>query len=145
MGAYTIRVNDWSRNMLRNMLDEEFYQRMKDNKSPEHTNPITGQANWELFREQASWYTMSGLPLHSWIPFTQLPNYGFHVNKSSETNYSVDEHLENVEIFPTEWNVTHIPEEDGQDRFYINPTATEDTILRHFAGGRAWRKEYFER
>ena len=143
MGAYTIRVNDWSRNMLRNMLDEEFYQRMKDNKAPEHTNPITGQPNWELFREQASWYTMSGLPLHSWAPFAQLPNYGFHMNKSSETIYSVEELLENVEIFPTEWNVTHIPEEDGEDRFYINPTATEDTILRHFAGGRAWRAHYF--
>ena len=144
MGAYTIRVNDWSRQMFRNMLDEDFYQRMKNNSSPEHKNPITGQPNWELFREQASWYTMTGLPLHSWEPFAKLPNYGFNSNPSSETIYSVEELLENVEIFPTEWNVTHIPEEDGPDRFYINPTIKENTIFRHWAGGRVWRQDYFK-
>ena len=75
MGAYTIRINDWSKTMHKNMRDEDFYNRMKNNDSPPHRNPIAECPNWQIFREQASWYTMTGLPIHSWEPFASLQNY----------------------------------------------------------------------
>jgi len=143
MGYYTLKVNEWSRTMINKLLDEELYKRMKNNISPPHKNLITGGPNWEIFREQAAWYTLTGIITHSWKSFLDLPNFGFHSAKSSETIYSLKELNNHVEIFQPEWNVTHINEEDGYNNFYINPTKKEDTIIRHFAAGRKWRKEYF--
>lgn len=130
MGAYTIRVNEWSKEMLRHMLDEGFYQRMKDNH------------HWQSFREQAAWYTMTGTVYHSWVPFTDMPNYGFHSDVTPEVKYSLKELEEHVQIFPTEWNVTHVAGEGFNDYFMI-PTKRCDTVFRHFAGGQRWQTEYF--
>lgn len=143
MGFYVIKVNDWSARMLNSILDDGRYERMKNNITPPHQNLITKQPNWEIFREQAAWYTLAGIMTHSWESFLTMKNYGFHSAKSQETIYSLEELDKHVEILPPEWNVTHIPEEDGNDRFYINPTLKQDTILRHFAAGRQWRQEYF--
>ena len=130
MGAYTIRVNDWSREMLRHMLDDEFYGRMKN----DH--------HWKSFREQAAWYTMTGTIYHSWVPFSDMPNYGFHSSPTRELKYTLEELEENVQVFPTEWNVTHIAGEGFNDYFMI-PTVRQKTVFRHFAGGQRWQSEYF--
>ena len=98
---------------------------------------------WEIFREQASWYSLAGIQRHSWIPFSLMPHYGWHSGHTEDAMYSFEELYKNVEILDTNWNVTHIPEEDGEDQFYMLPTRKEDVIVRHFAGGRAWRKDYF--
>ena len=57
--------------------------------------------------------------------------------------FEINRIYENVEVLDPNWNVTHIPEEDGQDQFYMLPTRKEDVIIRHFAGGRTWRADYF--
>ena len=130
MGAYTIRVNEWTKEMLQVMLSEELY---KSCKNEEH---------WQSFREQAAWYTMCGIPAHSWVPFNELPDYGFHMKKSANLKYSVEDLHKNVEVFPTEWNVTHVAGEGFNDYFMI-PTHRSKTIFRHFAGGGLWDEKYF--
>ena len=131
MGAYTLTVNEWSRHLLEKILEEDLFQRMKD------------APHWQSFREQACWYTMTGLPAHSWVPFTDMPNNGFHSHVTNELYYSLDELKEHVEIFSTEWNVTHVAGEGFND-FFMIPTDRSDTIFRHFAGGQRWQEEYFE-
>ena len=130
MGAYTIKVNDWSRKMIKNMLDESRYERLKN-------TPI-----WKMWNDQASWYALAGVKRHSWVPFDELPNNGWHSKDSPDTVYSLEELEEHVEIFPVEWNVTHIAGE-GFNEFFINPSHRKDTIFRHFAGGPAWDERYF--
>jgi hypothetical protein len=130
MGAYTITINEWSRKLMKNILDAARFERLKN------------MPHWQTFREQACWYTMCGIQPHSWIPFTELPNYGFHELQNDEVVYSLDELQNHVEIFPTEWNVTHVAGEGFNDYFMI-PTNRKKTIFRHFAGGQRWQKEYF--
>jgi hypothetical protein len=130
MGAYTIRVNEWSRNMLKLMLSEDLYEKCR---SEDH---------WVAFREQAAWYTMCGIPPHSWVPFNEMQDFGFHTRKTSSLKFSLSELRENVEVFPTEWNVTHVAGEGFNDYFMI-PTHRNETVFRHFAGGGLWDESYF--
>lgn len=130
MGAYTLRVNDWSIEMLSMMLSDDFYEKCKN------------ENHWLSFREQAAWYTMSGILPHSWEPFNSMINYGFHSRITSNLKYSLEELQEHVEVFPTEWNVTHVAGEGFNDYFMI-PTNRKNTIFRHFAGGGLWDETYF--
>ena len=143
MGLYSLKVNEWSVEMLDNLLSEERYDKYKDYKTTGSMNEFS--SFWEIFREQASWYSLAGIQRHSWIPFFLMSHYGWHSEHREDTIYSLEELYKNVEILDTNWNVTHIPEEDGDDQFYMNPTQRDQTIVRHWAGGRRWRKEYFER
>ncbi len=142
MGLYSLRVNDWSKELLNNILDDKRYEKYKDLKTIGSMNESS--SFWEIFREQASWYSLAGIQRHSWTPFILMKHYGWHSNKNEDTVYSLEELYKNVEILNTNWNVTHIPEEDGQNQFYMIPTKPEHTVVRHFAAGRQWRKEYFK-
>jgi hypothetical protein len=130
MGAYTITVNEWSKRMLDTMLSEDLYQK------------CSKEDHWSTFREQAAWYTMSGIVPHSWQPFNTMKNNGFHSKITSNLKYGIEELEKNVEIFPTEWNVTHVAGEGHNDYFMI-PTKRRDTVFRHFAGGGLWDESYF--
>ena len=130
MGAYTLRVTDWSKKMMDHLLSWDFYERMKND------------GHWQQFREQAAWYTMSGTLHHSWVPFTDMPNNGFHSKKTEECIYTIEELNKHVQIFEPEWNVTHVAGEGFNDYFMI-PTDRNKTIFRHFAGGQRWQEEYF--
>ena len=141
MGLYSMKINDWSVDMLDNLLDEERFEKYKDFKTIGSMNEVS--SFWEIFREQASWYSLAGIQRHSWIPFSLMPHYGWHSAHNEDTMYNLEELYKNVEVLDTNWNVTHIPEEDGQDQFYMLPTRKEDVIVRHFAGGRTWRADYF--
>jgi hypothetical protein len=57
--------------------------------------------------------------------------------------YKEEELYENVEVFPTERNVTELKRESFCE-FLINKIPKEDVIIRHFAGGQQWRKEWFD-
>jgi hypothetical protein len=132
MGSYNLRVNDWSRRLVDNILDDNLYDRMKN----DH--------HWTNFREQAAFYTLCGIPSHSWTPFLDLPNNGFHNNKTEETIYGIDELNEHVELLSPEWNTTLLDEEadhigEGLMRYNIVKTKKSDTRIRHFAGGQSWR------
>ena len=130
MGAYTIKINEWSRKMIDKMLDQDMYLRLKD-------TPI-----WKMWNDQAAWYTITGIQRHSWIPFNQLDNNGYHVNRNPDIALTIQELEEHVEVFPVEWNVTHVTGE-GFNEYFINPSHRRDTIFRHFAGGPAWDEKYF--
>lgn len=130
MGAYTLKVNDWSIEMINTILSDDLYEKCKD------------EEHWKAFREQAAWYTMTGIVPHSWQPFNEMQNNGFHSKSTKNLKYSLEDLEKNVEVFPTEWNVTHVAGEGFNDYFMI-PTHRKDTIFRHFAGGGLWDEAYF--
>ena len=130
MGAYTLRVDDWSIEMLNTMLSNDLYEKCKE------------EDHLKAFREQAAWYTMSGIIPHSWQPFNSMKNNGFHSSPTKNLKYSLKELEKHVEVFPTEWNVTHVAGEGFNDYFMI-PIHRKDTVFRHFAGGGLWDESYF--
>lgn len=142
MGCYSILVNAWSKNMINLILDEERYNALNDvvtvHEAFGHISSF-----WHEFREQASWYSLAGIKRHSWEPFWDYPNYGWHSQKDDWTVYSLEELHEHVEVLPSAWNVTEL-EGESDCNFLINKVNKEDVIIRHFAGGQQWRKEWFE-
>ena len=140
MGNYSIRINNWSRQMIKNILSDERYEYFKDKV---YHHPFVSNYNfWGWFREQASWYSLAGISPHCEESFWNLPNYGWHSDKTEWTEYSLDELHEHVEVLPTAWNVTEM-EGECNCQFLINKVNRDDVIIRHFAGGQQWRKEWF--
>jgi hypothetical protein len=142
MGSYSLKVNDWSQQLLENILSEERYKKLNNLLS---VHERFGYVNcfWHEFREQASWYSLAGIKRHSDEPFWNLPNNGWHSDKTEWTIYSLDELYKNVEILPTAWNVTEM-EGESSCEFLINKVDKKDVIIRHFAGGQKWRKDWFK-
>lgn len=143
MGAYSIMVNDWSRKMIDIMIDDERYNRL-GSEFTQHERLGYFINFWDLFYDQASWYSMAGIKNHSDQSFWELPNNGWHSNKNSDTIYSINELEQHVDIFPTEWNVTEMPGE-SPCMFNINKCKPEDVIIRHFAGGQPWREHWLKK
>lgn len=137
MGNYAMKINDWSIELVRNILDET---RWEFNKETPH---------WVDFREQAAWYSLCGIMPHSWESFLQMRFYGFSSLISDNTLYSPPELLHNVEIKTPKWNNTLLTKEADNpvsqmlEQYNIIKTIPEETIIRHFAGGQPWRREYF--
>ena len=131
MGFYSISVDNWSKRFVKNILDNDMYQRLKD-------API-----WKMWNDQASMYELFGIKRHSWIPFPCLENYGWHSAVSRDTKYAIEDLKEHVEILPTEYNVTYVAGE-GFNEYFIIPTAGKNTIIRHFAGSPKWDASYFD-
>jgi hypothetical protein len=138
MGNYSVTINDWSKDLINRILDEGLFQRMKDT------------PHWQEFREQAAWYTLAGILPHSWIPFFDMPNYGFHSTVSPELHYSLEDLDKHVEVRGPEWNTTLLAEEaddpvsESLQKYNIVKSKKEDMIVRHFAGGQPWNKAYFQ-
>jgi hypothetical protein len=142
MGNYSIKINDWSKNLINLILDESRFRRIND-RVTQHEAFGHYSSFWHEFREQASWYSLAGIKRHSWVPFWNLPDYGWHSDKNEEVVYTLEELYENVEPLETEWNVTEMKgETDG--KFNINKVNPNDVIIRHFAGGQPWRKEWLK-
>jgi hypothetical protein len=132
MGSYKLKVNEWTIQLIKNILDETLWNKRKND------------PHWLSFREQAAFYTLCGIIPHSWISFLSLPNYGWHQNKSEDTKYSIEELNDNIQILGPEWNTTLLDEEShligsALMKYNIVKSKINDTIIRHFAGGQAWR------
>lgn len=136
MGWYSLKINDWSKQLIKNILSEERYQKL-NNKITIHDYFKTYSSFWHDFREQASWYSLAGIKRHSDKPFWEYPNNGFHSEKNEDTLYSINELEDHVDLFPTTWNVTEL-EGETACQFNINKVKREEVILRHFAGGQPW-------
>jgi hypothetical protein len=136
MGWYSIRVNDWSKKLIENILSEERYEKLK-NEITMHDRFKTYSSFWHEFREQASWYSLAGIKRHSDQSFWEYPNNGFHSENNESVLYSINDLNEHVHIFPTGYNVTEW-ENESSCQFNINLTNKEDVIIRHFAGGQDW-------
>lgn len=143
MGSYSIIVNEWSTQMIDLLLDDNRYQNLKD-KITLHEYFGNYDSFWNIFREQASWYSLAGIKRHSNIPFYNLAHYGWHSAKDEWTVYSLEDLYKNVEILPTCWNVTEMIGESSC-QFNINNVERKDVIIRHFAGGQPWRVEWFDK
>ncbi len=141
MGHFSLKINPWTRNLIDLILDDDRHKRLK-NDITEHEYFGFKNSFVMDFREQASWYYLAGIKRHSQKSFWEYPNFGWHSNVTEFTTYSLEELHENVEILPTNWNVTEIRGE-SECKFLINKTKYEDTVIRHFAGGQPWRKEWF--
>ena len=131
MGFYSLTINEWSRKFVKNVLNEQRYNILKD-------TPI-----WSMWNDQASVYSLFGIQRHSWTPFCLLSNNGWHSCVTEDTLYDIEDIKKNVQIFSTEWNVTHVAGENLNE-FFINPTHKKDTVIRHFAGVQKWNKDYFK-
>jgi hypothetical protein len=137
-GWISFNINDWSINMINQIVDEDRWNRLKD--TPHAIS----------FREQAMWYYLAGIMPHSWISFLQLKNYGWYSNfNMDETYYSLDELYDNVEIRGPEWNTTLLSEEQNDEisrslqKYNIVKSKKEDTIIRHWAGGQNWNYQEY--
>ena len=137
MGWYSLKINDWTRNLVKNILSDERFNKLND-KVTIHERFQSHSSFWHDFREQASWYSLAGIKRHSDKPFWEHTNNGFYSQYDENVIYSLDELKENVHIFNTEFNVTEWEGESGC-QFNINNTVKrEDVIIRHFAGGQDW-------
>ena len=136
MGWYSIKVNDWSRKLINNILSQERFNKL-NNKISIHERFQTASSFWHEFREQASWYSLAGIKRHSDKPFWEYPNNGFHSEVNEDVVYSLKELEENVDIRPTGFNVTEW-EGESSCQFNINKVPREDVVIRHFAGGQSW-------
>jgi hypothetical protein len=136
MGWYSIKINDWSKNLIKNILSEDRFKKLND-KVTIHDRFKTYSSFWYEFREQASWYSLAGIKRHSDKPFWEYPNNGFYSQYDENVVYSLDELEKNVEIFPTEFNVTEW-ENESSCQFNINHVRKDDVVIRHFAGGQDW-------
>jgi len=139
MGNYTFRINDWSRNLVEKITDEDFFQKYKN------------VSSWTQWAEQAAWYYLAGVPRHSWIPFMALSNGGWHNEDYGCERFTIDELYDNVEIRGPEWNTTLLEEEQDDNvsrslqKYNIVKSKKSDTIIRHWAGGQPWNLKYFEK
>lgn len=135
MGNYGIKINTWSVNMINKLMSDQRYQKYKN-------HPF-----WIEFREQCSWYFLAGIQRHSWIPFNQLPNNGFHSHLWDSDYYSIEDLEAHVDIKGPEWNTTLLieeaetPQEKMLQQYNILRSKKENTIIRHWAGGQTWRTD----
>ena len=136
LGNYTITINEWSRRLIGLILCPNRYA---ENKTKEI---------WTRWAEQASWYSLCAIKDHSWIPFLDLANKGWHSHESLTPVLTLKELEENVEIRGPEWNTTLLEEEANDSvskslmKYNIVKSKKEDTIIRHFGGGQPWGAEY---
>lgn len=133
MGFWSMRVNDWSRQLIRNVMDENRWNRLKDEITI-HDRFKTFSSYAQEFREQAMIHKLFGVKRHSDKSYWEYPDYGWHSDVTDECVYSLDELRDNVHVFPTEYNVTEWKGESSL-QFNINPIDDkDDVILRHFTG-----------
>jgi hypothetical protein len=137
MGYYSIKICDWSIRFINELLNEENYLRNGNNDF------------WRMWAEQSSLYYITGIQRHSDIPFFELPNFGYGIDKRPETVYTPEELLENIEIRNVNYNVTYVfsdidPINSMIEQYYINKNDYENVIIRHWAGGQMWNEKYFQ-
>ncbi len=143
MGLYSLRNNEWTRNLFKLIIDEERYRSLSDNISY-HEGLNTYDKFWESLPHQASVYSLFGIKRHSEKSFFDIKNYGWNSSLDKWTVYDIDTLKENIEILPTNWNVTEVRGESSCV-FYINKSTYNNVIVRHFAGPQKWRKIWLEK
>jgi len=149
-GFFILKISPFTRKLINLITSREKFYENKDFKIwNEHFN----EKRTFYHGDQQAYYVHAGIKPHSWTPFYDLPNNGLHSEVTEKTVLSLDELLENVDILPTEWNVTHLLDETGDKTFTPTKPNTYDIvhadpnniIYRHFAGGQPWLFEEYNR
>ncbi len=134
----SLKINSWTRRHIKYMIDENIYQKQLRNLTAHPSFPASPPSSFvTTHMEQAIFYTLCGIKRHSDISFWDLPNNGFHSDKTENTVYTLQELKDHIDIFPTTYNVTEWPGESSC-QFNINRVEKKDAIIRHFAGGQDW-------
>jgi len=139
-GFFALLINNFSRKLIDNIINRERWLKVSQHEFfNEHDNT---KGRWHI-ADQQMYYTCAGIKPHSWKSFYELDNYGFHSYPTEHTIFSLTDLLDNINVLPTEWNVTQLAEETGDNgkpnMYDIVQTTEEKTIFRHFAGGQPWR------
>jgi hypothetical protein len=139
MGNLSIKINEWSIDLINRILDDSFYESCKY------------FDHWQNFREQAAWYTLCGIQTHSDKSFFEIENYGWHSHVTPYTYYDIETLHKHVDIKGPEWNTTLLEEEQNDEiskslqKYNIVKSFKNNTIIRHFAGGQPWSMEYLNK
>lgn len=136
MGWSSYRINDWSKQLINNILSNDLWEKRKRLATYHEGFPNRSPYPHILeFREQAAFYILFGIKRHSSVPFWDLPNSGVHSdkNRDEDTIYSVEDFNKHVQLFPTGYNTTIWPEE-SDTTFNINQIPREDVKIRHLTG-----------
>lgn len=134
----SFNINPWTRLLINEILSEERWNRLKN--VPSFHEGFEGKYDsfFHEFREQAMMYTLFGIKRHSNIPFWDLPHFGWHSHITHDTIFSLESLYQNVEVWPSCYNVTSF-EGEYEGLFFMNKCRKEDVITRHFAGGQDWK------
>lgn len=143
MGLYSMRNNEWTRNLFKLIIDEDRYLSLSG-KLSYHEGLNTYNKFWESLPHQASVYSLFGIKRHSRKSFFDLKDYGWNSSVDKWTAYDIKSLKNNIEILPTNWNVTEVRGESSCI-FYINKSNYNNVIVRHFAGPQEWRKIWLEK
>lgn len=134
-GIFGLRINDWTKKLVDNILDEKIYNRMLSEYTIHEGFPNDPPSVFvNSFREQAVFYNLFGIKRHSWIPFDELPNCGVHSNKTVDTLYNIDDFNNHIQILPVEYNLT-IWSGESDTTFYIKKFEDKSKVkFRHITG-----------
>jgi hypothetical protein len=136
MGWYSFIINDWSKQFINKLLDDDIFNRNINNNTY-HTRLRTYSSMWAIWAEQAAFYNLAGVQRHSDISFWDMPNFGWHSEPTNDS-LSLTDLTKNINILPTEYNVSIWPEESDL-QFYINKIDDKDMVkIRHITGS-DWR------
>lgn len=139
MGNYSMIINEWSRQLIKNILDDALFEECKNTEL------------WTLWREQAAWYTLSGVPRHSWVDYRMRPHHGWHQTVDEffipKIKYTLNDLYKNVTVLGPEWNSTLLTEDSDTIpqslmTYNIAKSIKRNCIIRHFAAGQKWRTDY---
>jgi len=146
MGIFSLQVNEFTKKIINAMVSQERFNYFMQKKyyKEDVKQEVVFYAN-----DQHAYYHIAGIKPHSWVSFLDLPDYGFHTNKTEFTLFSIDELMKNIEVLGPEWNTTHLLEETGnsfgnRNTYDIVHTTKDQVINRHFAGGQKWLCEEWE-
>ena len=144
MGITSLRVNDFTTKFIESIICPDRYERLRWKEIPTESKGRGIVINESFYaHDQNAVYHILGIKPHSWEPFNEMLNYGFHSLKTEDTVFSLKEILDNVEVLGPEWNTTHLVEETGYNgvpyEYDIARTQKDLVINRHFAGGQPWR------
>ena len=103
LGLWSVKVSDWSKKFFDDLLSENLYEKYKDDEFI------------KTFKEQAMFYYISGIVKHSDYCFLKKESFGYNELDYETTLYTKEELLANIEILPSNWNVSYIKNQ----RFYI--------------------------
>mgnify|MGYP005988299221 FL=1 len=136
MGWHSLTINNWSKKLISNIVSDERYEKLKH-----IIHPNSGTSFWEMFSEQASWYSLAGVTMHSNVSYFNIDNFGWNTDTQQLPLYTTKELHKNIEIRDTAYNVTEWPGESNCD-YNINKLDNADqVILRHFVSGQLWNNE----
>ena len=139
MGWHSIKINEWSKQLIKNMVSDERHKKLRH-----IIHPNSRTSFWDMFSEQASWYSLAGVTMHSDIPYFKIKDFGWNSDSQQDPQYTTQELYKHVEIKDTRYNVTEWPGESNCD-YNINKLSNpKDVILRHFVSGQLWNDQMID-